>query len=94
MMRRWGHPLFGKGLAYYSVHEVRNSSLIEMLERRNSVHPRHDRSRYLRDLRHYVFTFQDSMLECVVTEGEWGRPRVSVVATEEEAEQAWRREGE
>lgn len=44
-----GHPLFRLGLKYYSVHEIVNSSLVEMLERRNSIHPRHDRESFLRD---------------------------------------------
>ena len=83
-----GHPLYSRGLKHYSVHEVRHSSLIEMLERRNSVHPRHDRESYVRDKRHYVFTFQDSTLECVVNEGEWWKPTVKVCNSEGEAERA------
>src|SRR5690349_20300166 len=30
-----GHPLASYGLQFYAVHEVKNSSLIQMLERRN-----------------------------------------------------------
>src|SRR5262249_37824517 len=41
-----GHPLWNRGLQFYSVHEVTNSSLIQLLERRNSVHPRHDKESY------------------------------------------------
>ena len=52
-----GHPLYSRGLKLYSVHEIASSSLIEMLERRNSVHPRHDRESYLHNKKHYVFTF-------------------------------------
>jgi len=85
-----GHPLSALGLKFYSVHEVKDSSLVRMLEQRNAVHPRHDRTRYLKDKKHYVFTFQDSTLECVVNEGEWWKPKISVVATEDEAERAWR----
>lgn len=85
-----GHPLYGRGLKHFSVHEVVRSSLIESLERRNSVHPRHNRESYLRDKRHYVFTFQDSTLECVVDEGEWWKPTVRVCDSEGEAERAWR----
>jgi hypothetical protein len=81
-----GHPLYSRGLKHYSVHEVLRSSLIEMLERRNSVHPRHDRELYLRDKRHYIFTFQDSTLECVVNEGEWWKPSVKICDSEGEAE--------
>jgi hypothetical protein len=88
-----GHPLYGRGLQFYSVHEVVHSSLIKMLERRNSVHPRHDPELYLRDMKHYVFTFQDSTLECVVSEGEWWKPTVKVCNSGNEAEQEWRRAG-
>jgi hypothetical protein len=84
-----GHALYSRGLKHYSVHEVVHSSLVDMLERRNSVHPRHDRESYLRDKRHYVFTFQDSTLECVVSEGEWWKPAVTVCGSEGEAERAW-----
>src|SRR5260221_14730922 len=44
-----GHPLRRVGLQFYSVHEVAHSSLIKMLERRNSVHPRHDSESYLQN---------------------------------------------
>lgn len=84
-----GHPLWGRGLNCYSVHEVIDSSLIRMLEQRNAVHPRHDRKRFLEYKRHYVFTFQDSTLECVVTEGDWWKPTIRVYSSEEEADRAW-----
>src|SRR5438445_13797364 len=85
------HPLASRGLQFYAVHEVVHSSLMQMLERRNSIHPRHDPESYLRDKKHYVFTFQDSTLECVVTEGERWKPTVRVFETESEAEQDSRR---
>jgi hypothetical protein len=85
-----GHPLLSRGLKYYAVHEVLNSSLIRMLERRNSVHPRHDPAAYLRDCKHYLFTFQDSTLECVVTENQWWKSTFKVVSSDKEAEQSWR----
>jgi hypothetical protein len=80
-----GHPLARAGLKHYSVHEVLNSSLIRELERRNSVHPRHNRATFLENLKHYVFTFQDSTLDCVVEGGPSWPPGVSVVHTAEEA---------
>jgi hypothetical protein len=40
--------------------------------------------------KHYVFTFQDSTLECVVNEGEWWKPTIKVCDSEEEAAQAWK----
>lgn len=85
-----GHPLSGRGLEFYAVHEVRNSSLVELLERRNAVHPRHDRDRFLRSKKHYIVTFHDSTLECVFDEGEWWKPTVRSFDTEEEADQFWR----
>ncbi len=60
-----GHPLAGRGLGPYRVFEVQQSSWIRRLERMNSVHPRHDRERFLAALRHYVFAFHDSTFECI-----------------------------
>lgn len=60
-----GHPLFKRGLSYYAAHEVKHSSWLRRLERMNSVHPNHDKDRYLADKRHYVFTFHDSTFECI-----------------------------
>ena len=84
-----GHPLYNRGLEFYSVHEVQNSSLIDLLEHRNSLHPSHDRT-FLRDKKHYIFTFQDSTLECVATEGEYWRPSNRVFTNAEEADRCWR----
>jgi hypothetical protein len=86
-----GHPLAKKGLQYYSVHEVLNSSLISKLERRNSIHPRHDRDSYLRDMKHYVFTFQDSTLEFVVSGEEMWKPTVGLFNSGLEADHEWRK---
>jgi hypothetical protein len=60
-----GHPLASRGLHPYAVFEVRQSSWIRRLERMNSVHPRHDRERFLAGLRHFVFAFHDSTFECI-----------------------------
>jgi len=84
-----GHPLARAGLRHYSVHEVHASALVRELERRNSVHPRHDPASYLHR-RHIVFTFQDSTLECVVSADEAWTPIVQVFEHSEEAEEAWR----
>ena len=84
-----GHPLSRVGLRHYAVHEVYGSVLVRELERRNSVHPRHDRALYLAS-RHFVFTFQDNTMECVVPEEKWWTPTVSVHVQLEEAEVAWR----
>ena len=84
-----GHPLCARGLRHYSVHEVFGSSLIQELERRNSVHPRHDPESYLRGMKHYVFTFQDRTLECVATTEPWWQESIQVFEREEEAKQAF-----
>lgn len=80
-----GHPLIKNGLKYYSVQKVENSSWIAELEKQNSVHPQHESKRFLKDKHHYVFTFHDSTLELVATEGEYWKPIVNVVESEEEA---------
>jgi hypothetical protein len=72
-----GHPLYGRGLKFYSVHRVEHSSWIALLERQNSVHSRHDRKRFLEDKKHFVFTFHDSTLECVVNEGKFWPTEIS-----------------
>jgi hypothetical protein len=59
-----GHPLHRRGLKPYSVFEVIHSSWIRALEQTNSVHPRHDPSRY-NGLRHFIVTFQDMTFECI-----------------------------
>ncbi len=59
-----GHPLGTRGLKAYGVFEVIDSSWIRALERMNTVHPRHDADRY-KELRHFIFTFQDVTFECI-----------------------------
>ena len=81
-----GHPLRGRGLEYDSVHRVENSSWIALLERRNSVHHNHDRQRFLEDKKHYIFTFHDSTLECVVNEGKFWPAEIVEFHTEAEAD--------
>jgi len=59
-----GHPLHGKGLAGYRVHEVVNSAWIEDAIRVNSAHPHHSDAPFRR-LHHYVLLFHDEMLEAL-----------------------------
>jgi hypothetical protein len=59
-----GHPLAARGLEPYGAFEVRESSWIRELERRNRVHPNNDAGRYA-ELRHFIFTFHDSTFECI-----------------------------
>lgn len=60
-----GHPLAGRGLEPYRLHEVHNSSWLRALERIHSVHDRHDPEIFMRDKKHYIFTFHDSTFECI-----------------------------
>jgi len=62
-----GHPLADRGLDCYSVYEVHNSSWVRALEVMNSVHRRHDPSRFWQK-RHFIFTFHDSAFECIADE--------------------------
>jgi hypothetical protein len=81
-----GHPLWGRGLRFYSVHFVENSSWVGLLEQRNSVHPSHDRKWFLKNKKHYIFTFHDSTLECVVDERESCPTEFSQFDGEDEAD--------
>lgn len=62
-----GHRLYGRGLSWSTVGEVLNSAWIAELNAINSVHSNHS-DWIFADCRHFVFPFQDSMLE-VVAEG-------------------------
>lgn len=59
-----GHPLFARGLRWYGVYEVQDSSWIRLLERRNRGHDKHRPESYAA-LRHFAFTFHDSTFECI-----------------------------
>ena len=82
------HPLYGHGLQFYAVHRVVNSSRLAALERANAVHPLHDAAEYLREKEHFIFTFQDATLECLVTTGTRFPPRVMTFADRNEAASA------
>lgn len=60
-----GHPLASRGLRPYTASEVRGSSWLRHLEKMNSVHPNHNKGRFLEGKRHFVFAFHDSVFECV-----------------------------
>jgi len=57
------HPLADRGLSPYGAFEVESSSWLRGLEMRNRSHPRHD-PQLFHQLRHWVWTFHDSVLEC------------------------------
>lgn len=59
-----GHPLYSHGLEFYSAHEVRNSKWLAEIQKINSVHYRYNPARW-RAYRHYLFTFHDSIFECI-----------------------------
>jgi hypothetical protein len=59
-----GHPLFEVGLSGTEFAEVKKSPWIAALERRNRVHPDHDRERFVK-LRHFILPFHDETFECV-----------------------------
>jgi hypothetical protein len=59
-----GHPLHPRGLGGYGAYEVHNSSWVRALERMNRVHPNHRPTMYS-GLRHFIFTFHDTLFECI-----------------------------
>jgi hypothetical protein len=80
-----GHSLSRRGLRPYSIYEVRSSTLIARLERQNAVHPCHSPVWYLAGRKHFVFTFKEKTLECVVSETERFRPSVERFESHEAA---------
>jgi hypothetical protein len=62
-----GHPLYSRGLKFYSAHQVLNSSWIKIREKMNSVHPRHNPIFFYKK-NHYIITFHDNMFECIADE--------------------------
>jgi hypothetical protein len=60
-----GHRLASKGLRPYCAFEVLDSQWIQQLEKMNSIHPMHDRKRYIEGKRHFILTFHDSTFECI-----------------------------
>jgi hypothetical protein len=79
------HSLYGRGLSFYSVHRVINSTRLATLEKENAVHARYNPAEFLKNKEHYIFTFQDSTLECLVTAGDRFPPKVLTFQTTEEA---------
>ncbi|TQV82148.1 hypothetical protein [Denitrobaculum tricleocarpae] len=83
------HPLAARGLTYYSVFEVLNSSWVRLLERMNSVHPRHSPS-FFDSARHFIFTFHDSTFECVADSYEARVARGSIASVAATLPSTWR----
>jgi len=59
-----GHPLYDRGLTFYSAFEVHDSSWIRGLERMNRVHMFHDAAHFA-SYRHFIITFHDTTFECI-----------------------------
>jgi len=60
-----GHPLWGRGLGFYSIHEVLNPTWLAHVDAQNlKAFP--DHAGY--ELRHFVFTFHDSTFECLAAD--------------------------
>jgi hypothetical protein len=59
-----GHPLYGKGLDFYTAQIVRNSKWINELEAINKVHSQYNKELW-RSLNHYVLWFHDETFECI-----------------------------
>lgn len=62
-----GHRYYKLGLRPYRIYEVENSDWFAELERGNSVHPYHDKARFM-DGKHYIFFFHDSCFEIICRE--------------------------
>jgi hypothetical protein len=58
------HPLYARGLRWYSFFEIANSSWVRAMERANRIHPRHTPELFAA-LKHYLILFHDSTFECV-----------------------------
>jgi hypothetical protein len=60
-----GHPLYQRGLAFYSCYEVLNSSWLAEIDAQNrQAFPDSTGS----PVRHFVFTFHDSTFECLAAD--------------------------
>lgn len=60
----YGHPLYKKGLKFYSAHKVINSNWIKAEEKINSVHDYYKPERW-KDRVHYLLLFHDELFECI-----------------------------
>ena len=60
-----GHPLSNRGLRPYHAFEVKDSSWIRNLETMNSVHSSHVKDRFMKNKRHFIFSFHDTTFECI-----------------------------
>jgi len=61
-----GHSLWGKGLEYYSAHQILNSNWIEQEMKTNSIHPYFNKDRW-EERKHYMLLFHDEIFECIAS---------------------------
>lgn len=59
-----GHPLYGKGLEWYSAHIIENSRWIQEEMKINSVHDYFEKERW-KNRKHLIFVFHDELFECI-----------------------------
>jgi hypothetical protein len=59
-----GHPLYDKGLEFYSAHFVENSTWIEELKTIHKVHPNFKENMWT-DKKHFFLFFHDEMFEII-----------------------------
>lgn len=62
-----GHRLWGQGLTFYALHEVQDSTWIELLRSIERVHPAAPAVPFP-DAKHFILAFHDSTLEAVATD--------------------------
>ncbi|BFT72403.1 hypothetical protein PAENIP36_38450 [Paenibacillus sp. P36] len=60
----YGHPLYNKGLKFYSAHKVINSNWIKAEEKINSIHNYYKQERW-KDRIHFLLLFHDESFECI-----------------------------
>ena len=58
-----GHPLYGRGLTFYAIHEVLNSAWLTAVQAQNRV--AFPNSTWAADRRHFIVTMHDDTFECL-----------------------------
>jgi hypothetical protein len=59
-----GHPLYGKGLEFYSAHIIENSTWKDELKTIHKVHPYFNNNMWT-DKKHFLLFFHDEMFEII-----------------------------
>ena len=59
-----GHPLYDKGLEFYSAHQIINSNWIKEIKNIHKSHPKFNESMWKNE-KHYLLLFKDSLFEVV-----------------------------